>query len=136
MIGLARRILDSMFLQLKDKLTHEVLVTFMAEVTAIINARPLVPVTTDPDESFILTPSVLLTQKVNSVAAPAGEFGAADLYKCQWASSTPFQHILGQMAEAIPTNPTGTQKMAVRPSKVLSSSRTAKYHVMNGLLDW
>ncbi len=84
MIGLARRILDSMFLQLKDKLTHEVLVTFMAEVTAIINARPLVPVTTDPDESFILTPSVLLTQKVNSVAAPAGEFGAADLYKCQW----------------------------------------------------
>ncbi len=84
MIGLARRILDSMFLQLKDKLTHEVQVTFMAEVTAIINARPLVPVTTDPDESFILTPSVLLTQKVNSVAAPAGEFGAADLYKCQW----------------------------------------------------
>ncbi len=84
MIGLARRILDSMFLQLKDKLTHEVLVTFMAEVTAIINSRPLVPVTTDPDESFILTPSVLLTQKVNSVAAPAGEFGAADLYKCQW----------------------------------------------------
>ncbi len=68
MIGLARRILDSMFLQLKDKLTHEVLVTFMAEVTAIINARPLVPVTTDPDESFILTPSVLLTQKVNSVS--------------------------------------------------------------------
>ncbi|XP_015230163.1 PREDICTED: uncharacterized protein LOC107084718 [Cyprinodon variegatus] len=37
MIGLARRILDSMFLQLKNKLTHEVLVTFMAEVAAIIN---------------------------------------------------------------------------------------------------
>lgn len=81
MIGLARRILDSMFLQLKDKLTHEVLVTFMAEVAVIINARPLVPVTTDPDESFILTPAVL---KVNFVAAPAGEFGVADLYKCQW----------------------------------------------------
>lgn len=84
MIGIARRILDSMFLQLKDKLTHEVLVTFMAEVAAIINARPLVPVTTDPDESFILTPAALLTQKVNVVAAPAGEFGVADLYKCQW----------------------------------------------------
>ncbi len=84
MIGLARIILDSMFLQLKDKLTHKVLVTFMAEVVAIINARPPVPVTTDPDESFILTPSVLLTQKVNSVAAPAGEFGVADLYKGQW----------------------------------------------------
>ncbi|XP_073769028.1 uncharacterized protein [Danio rerio] len=84
MIGLARRILDSMFLQLKDKLTHEVLVTFMAEVTAIINARPLVPVSTDPHESFILTPAALLTQKVNPVAAPTGEFGVTDLYKCQW----------------------------------------------------
>lgn len=84
MIGLARRILDSMFLQLKGKLTHEVLVTFMAEVAGIINARPLVPVTTDPDNSFILTPAALLTQKVNCVPAPPGEFGASDLYKHQW----------------------------------------------------
>ncbi|MCJ8750250.1 hypothetical protein PDJAM_G00260380 [Pangasius djambal] len=84
MIGIARRILDSMFLQLKDKLTHEVLVTFMAEVAASINARPIVPVTTDPDESFILTPAALLTQKVNYVAPPAGEFGVADLYMSQW----------------------------------------------------
>lgn len=73
-----------MFLQLKDKLTHEVLVTFMAEVAAIINARPLVPVTTDPDDLFILTPAALLTQKVNIVPAPAVEFGVADLYKRQW----------------------------------------------------
>ena len=42
--------MDAMFLQLKDKLTHEVLVTFMAEVAAIINARPLVTVTMDPDD--------------------------------------------------------------------------------------
>lgn len=84
MIGLARRILDSMFLQLKGQLTHEVLVTFMAEVAGIINARPLVPVTTDPDNSFILTPAALLTQKVNCVPAPPGEFGPSDLYKHQW----------------------------------------------------
>ncbi|XP_031696576.1 uncharacterized protein LOC116378805, partial [Anarrhichthys ocellatus] len=84
MIGLARRILDSMFLQLKDKLTHEVLVTFMAEVTAIINGRPLVPVTTDSEDSFILTPAALLTQKVNVLSAPTGEFGVSDLYKHQW----------------------------------------------------
>lgn len=31
------------------RLTHEVLSTFMAEVMAIINARPLVSVSTDPD---------------------------------------------------------------------------------------
>ena len=84
MIGLARRILDAIFLQLKDKLTHEVLVTFMAEVAAIINARPLLPVSMDPDDSFILTPAALLTQKMNIVPAPAGEFGVADLYKAQW----------------------------------------------------
>ena len=84
MIGLTRRILDSMFLQLKDKLSHEVLVTFMAEAAAIINARPLVPVTTDPDDPLILTPAALLTQKMNILPAPAGEFGVADLYKSQW----------------------------------------------------
>lgn len=83
-IGLTRKILDSMFFQLKDKLTHEVLVTFMAEVAAIINARPLVPVTTSSDDNFILTPAALLTQKVNIVPAAAGEFGVSDLYKHQW----------------------------------------------------
>ena len=85
MIGLARRILDSMFLQLKNnKLTHEVLVTFMSEVAAIINARPLVPVSTDPNDPFILTPAALLTQKVDILPAPAGEYGASDLFKQQW----------------------------------------------------
>ncbi|XP_019735687.1 uncharacterized protein LOC109521985 [Hippocampus comes] len=64
-----------------DKLTHEVLVTFMAEVTAIINSRLLVP--TDRDELLSLTPATLLTQKVLPRPAPAGEFGPAELSKCQ-----------------------------------------------------
>lgn len=42
---------------------NDVLNTFMAEVAAIINSRPLVPVSTDPDFPLILTPAVLLTQK-------------------------------------------------------------------------
>ena len=42
LIGVARRILDSMLRDI-GTLTHEVLVTLMAEVTAIINSRPLVP---------------------------------------------------------------------------------------------
>lgn len=92
MIGLARRILDAMLLQLKDKLTHEVLVTFMAEVVAFINARPLVPVTMDPNHSFILTPAALLTQKTKIVSAPAGEFGVADLYKSQWRQVQHLSH--------------------------------------------
>ena len=83
MIGVARRILDSMLLQRKPNLTHEVLCTFMAEVTAIINARPLIPVSTDPQSPFILTPAILLTQKVGA-PAPPGDFDNKDLFKSQW----------------------------------------------------
>jgi hypothetical protein len=50
MIGMVRRILDSMLLgSTGDTLTHDVLNTFMAEVCAIVNSRPLVPVSTDPE---------------------------------------------------------------------------------------
>lgn len=71
MIGVARRILDSMLLQQHIRLSQEVLCTLMSEVSAIINARPLVPVSSDPDNPYILTPAVLYTQKVG---APPGEF--------------------------------------------------------------
>ncbi|XP_016523021.1 uncharacterized protein LOC107835205 [Poecilia formosa] len=85
MIGLARRILDSMFFKLKTtKLTDDVLITFMAEVAAIINARPLVPVSSDSSDPFILTPATLLTQKVIPLQAPAGHFTASDIYRHQW----------------------------------------------------
>ncbi len=79
----ARRILDSMFLQLNTRLTHEVLCTLMAEVTAIINARPLLPVSADPEQPFILSPSVLLTQKTG-VPPPPGDFSDQDLCTKQW----------------------------------------------------
>ncbi|GAA6111703.1 uncharacterized protein LOC125145112, partial [Tachysurus ichikawai] len=83
LIGIARRILDSMFLQLKTRLTHEVLCTLMAEVTAIINARPLLPVSADPEQPFILSPSMLLTQKTG-VPPPPGDLTDKDLYTKQW----------------------------------------------------
>ena len=84
MIGVARKILDSMFLQLgTSKLTHEALTTLMAEVAAIINARPLIPVSTDPDDPLILTPATLLTQKVSLPSAPVGDW-VKDLHKSQW----------------------------------------------------
>ncbi|KAM4012210.1 uncharacterized protein ACNLHF_005183 [Anomaloglossus baeobatrachus] len=85
MIGIARRILDSIFLQLgPSKLTHETLTTFMAEVVAIMNARPLVPISNDPDDLSLLTPSTLLTQKFNVSMPTSGEFTTKDLYKSQW----------------------------------------------------
>lgn len=84
MIGVARRILDSMLLQDTSHLSHEVLCTFMAEVTAIINARPLVPVSTDPDSPLILTPAMLLTQKVGTSPTPPGSFTDENLFRSQW----------------------------------------------------
>lgn len=75
MIGVARRILDCMLLQEKTHLSHEVLCT--------INARPLIPVSTDPDSPFILSPAMILTQKVG-VRSPPGTFTDADLFRSQW----------------------------------------------------
>ncbi|XP_037305223.2 uncharacterized protein LOC119194863 [Pungitius pungitius] len=84
MIGVSRRILDYMLQQSKRApLTHEVLCTLMAEVSAIINARPLVPVSSDPSSPVLLTPAMLLTQKPGLIA-PVGSFGKEDLFKCQW----------------------------------------------------
>ncbi|KAK7898591.1 hypothetical protein WMY93_019444 [Mugilogobius chulae] len=83
MIGVARRILDSMFLDLHVNLTHEVLSTLMAEVSAIMNARPLVSVSTDPDNPQVLSPNMLLTQKSGNLA-PAGDYSGKDMYTKQW----------------------------------------------------
>jgi len=44
LIRVVHRILDSMLMEHLAKLTHEVLSTFMAEVSFIVNSRPLVPV--------------------------------------------------------------------------------------------
>ncbi|KAK3542225.1 hypothetical protein QTP86_018786, partial [Hemibagrus guttatus] len=68
MIGVSRRILDSMLQQISPScLTHEVLSALMAEVIGIVNSRPLVPISSDPDSPFLLTPAMLLTQKGHSV---------------------------------------------------------------------
>jgi hypothetical protein len=52
---------------IQNKLTHEMPVTCLAEVSAIVNSRPLVPLTSDPDDPTPLTPSLLLTQKPQQV---------------------------------------------------------------------
>jgi hypothetical protein len=87
MIRTARQILNSMLVSTTGKtLTHDVLTTFMAEVCAIINSRPLVPVSTDPESPLILTPSMLLTQKTDYEfnANALGETSERDLYKAEW----------------------------------------------------
>lgn len=85
MIGVTRRILDSILADLGPRrLTHEVLTTLMAEVTAIVNARPLVPVPSDPDMPEIFTPATLPTHKSKTLKATAGNFSISDLYSKQW----------------------------------------------------
>ena len=85
MIGNARRILDALLLKTNTaRLSHEVLVTLMSEVMAIMNGRPLVPVSSDPDMPTVLTPAMLLTQKVKPVLPPTGEYDLKDLYIKQW----------------------------------------------------
>lgn len=66
------------------KLTHEALTISTAEVSAIVNARPLIPVSTDPEAPFILTPSMLLTLKTGAAPCPASEFSKGVLLKNQW----------------------------------------------------
>lgn len=85
MIGIVKRILDSMLTVNSVRLlTHEVLVTLLAEVTAIVNSRPLLPVSSDPDCPLLLTPATLLTQKTGLPPTPPGHFDNKDMFGRQW----------------------------------------------------
>ena len=85
MIGVTRRLLEAILADVPQKyLIHEVLTTLMAEVSAIIDARPLVPVSTDPDSPEVLTPATLLTQKPQELRPPVGDFSAENLLSKQW----------------------------------------------------
>lgn len=83
MIGLSRWILDAILLKQNIQLTHDVLCKLIMEVAAIINARPLVPVSTDPESPFILSPAMILTQKVR-VNPLCGLFTDKNLLSRQW----------------------------------------------------
>ncbi|XP_062592960.1 uncharacterized protein LOC134254474 [Saccostrea cucullata] len=85
MIGIARRILDSLLLDVKN-LTHEVLTTLMAEVMSVMNSRPIVPVSSDPEHPIPLTPAALLTMKTEQTIQcfQLDSLCRKDLYKEQW----------------------------------------------------
>lgn len=87
MIGVTRRILEAMLLQHKSCLTHEVLSTFFAEVSYIITSRPLVSVSSDPQNPMILSPSLLLTQTSDISISDIIDFDHIDrndLLRKQW----------------------------------------------------
>ena len=84
MIGVSRRILDAMILKEKNRLTHDSLVTLMAEVCAIVNSRPLLNVSPDPDHPEVLSPSILLTHKQPLNEPVLSNFNAKDMIRHQW----------------------------------------------------
>lgn len=84
LIGVSRKILDSMLLRNRAELTHDVLVTLMAEVCAIVNNRPLLPVSTDPEAPSILTPATLLTMKTTSDVCPFPNFESKEMIRSHW----------------------------------------------------
>ena len=85
MIGVTRNVLNALLSSVtRGSLTHEVLTTFMCEVMAIVNARPLVPVSSDPENPHVLSPSVILTQKLDVDVQPFADIEQRDMYKAQW----------------------------------------------------
>lgn len=55
----------------------------MAEVMVIMNARILVWLSTD-HMAAVLTPVMILTQKISALSAPSGNFDPAKLHTKQW----------------------------------------------------
>ncbi|XP_069133221.1 uncharacterized protein [Argopecten irradians] len=85
LIGVSRRVLDSMLLEeINKNLSHEMLVTFLAEVCAVVNSRPLVGISTDPEAPEVLTPNLLLTQKPTSVDDMDLSVDTKNIYRRQW----------------------------------------------------
>lgn len=84
-IGISRKILDSLLTDVPGTgLTHELLSTFLAEVSAIMNARPLVPLTTDAENPVPLSPSLLLTQKPQQITSVTETSDSKDLFRKEW----------------------------------------------------
>ena len=80
-IRTARNVLSVLLDQCGSQLNEESLQTFMTEVEAVVNSRPLtVENITSPDALEPLTPNHLLTGKSRVVLPPPGEFQHADLY--------------------------------------------------------
>ena len=79
---MVRRVLDTMLL--KIGLMHELLVTLMAEVTGIVNSRPIATILSDTKEPHPLTPAMLLTMRTRPVAPTPGQFIRQDLYTQNW----------------------------------------------------
>lgn len=80
LIRTIRKTLNPLLIDHGTRLTDELLRTFLCEVEAIINSRPLTNVANEVDGLDAITPNHLLTTKAVATLAPPGKFESADLY--------------------------------------------------------
>ena len=80
-IATIRRVLNGMLSDLGPaQLTHELLITLMAEVVGIVNSRPIGTLPSDVDQPQPLSPNMLLTMKTRPLSSAPGVFTSEDLY--------------------------------------------------------
>ena len=66
-------------------LTNDTLQTIIIKIEAIVNSRPLIPITFDPKDEELLTPNHLLLLR-GVVPLPPGAYDKKDCYaQCCWA---------------------------------------------------
>ncbi|XP_048759484.2 uncharacterized protein LOC125669080 [Ostrea edulis] len=118
LIGVSQRVLNAMFLQQRHKdISHEVLSTFMAEVTAIANSRPLIPISYDSDSPLLLTPSMLLTQKYRG-SLPISRLWKERPFETSVETCTNLgRRVLAQVEDRVLASSSVSQKMGVRETK-------------------
>ena len=80
LIRTVRNVLSPLMREFGERLDDESFRTLLCEVEAIVNSRPLTPLSTDPDDLTPLTPSHILTLKSQAVTAPPGLFQKEDVY--------------------------------------------------------
>ena len=66
------------------ELTDDILTTYLAEVCAIMNSRPLTSLSNDLIDSLVLTPAMLLTQKIGNLPETIPPLSTREMYKSHW----------------------------------------------------
>ncbi len=67
-----------------SQLTHELLVTLMAEISAIVKSRPISALLTESDHPQPLNPNMLLWMKARPLLPPPGDFTSDQYSRKRW----------------------------------------------------
>jgi hypothetical protein len=92
LIRTIRKVLSSLLMKSKQRLTDEILFTFMCEVESIINGRPITKVSSEVNDLNPLTPNHLLLLR-SGPDPPPGVFLQDHMYRQRWRYT---QHLVEQ----------------------------------------